>query len=56
METNPKGTVFVELIAELMDLFKTSVVRSKAANGGQVKSGQRISLESGVLLDVVGCP
>jgi hypothetical protein len=33
---------------------QSSVVTSKAANGGQVKSGQRISLESGALLDVVG--
>jgi hypothetical protein len=34
----------------------SSRVTSKPANGGQVISGQRISLESGPLLGVVGCP
>jgi len=43
-------------IGKLSTYRRTSVVRSEAANGGQVKSGQRISMKSGVLLDVFGCP
>ena len=49
METNPKGTVFVELIAELMDLLKNpnvSRIEVVMANyelddNGQRKSGRR---------------
>jgi hypothetical protein len=36
----------------IIGLEKTSVVTSKPANGGQVKSGQRISMESVLLPDV----